>query len=140
LFDVLMARFDAMADHRAAWVSILEADQQEPAAAFARAARRMRTAGWALEAVGINTSSLNSTARVLGLARRLGKVEALWLKDDCDLSKTMAGLDQTLRDSEDLLARGEKLVSLLKSSFQSGAVRRAKATAATAESREDLPD
>jgi hypothetical protein len=29
LFDVVMARFDAMQDQRAAWVSILEADAQE---------------------------------------------------------------------------------------------------------------
>lgn len=135
LFDVIMARFDAMQDQRAAWVSILEADAQEPAASFARAARRLRTAAWALEAIGISTDSLKATARVMGLARRLRKIEALWLKDDADLSKTMAGLDQTLRESEDWLDRGEKLSEFLKS----GSVRRTRFKAADAHSPEDPP-
>jgi hypothetical protein len=135
LFDVVMARFDAMQDQRAAWVSILEADAQEPAASFARAARRSRTAAWALEAIGISTDSLKATARVIGLARRLRKIEALWLKDDADLSKTMAGLDQTLRESEDWLDRGEKLSEF----FKSGSVRRTRSKAADAHSPEDPP-
>jgi len=135
LFDVIMARFDAMQDQRAAWVSILEADAQEPAASFARAARRLRTAAWALEAIGISTDSLKATARVMGLARRLRKIEALWLKDDADLSKTMAGLDQTLRESEDWLDRGEKLSEF----FKSGSVRRTRSKAVDAHSPEDPP-
>lgn len=135
LFDVIMARFDAMQDQRAAWVSILEADAQEPAASFARAARRLRTAAWALEAIGISTDSLKATARVMGLARRLRKIEALWLKDDADLSKTMAGLDQTLRESEDWLDRGEKLSEF----FKSGSLRRTRSKAADAHSPEDPP-
>jgi hypothetical protein len=135
LFDVIMARFDAMQDQRAAWVSILEADAQEPAASFARAARRLRTAAWALEAIGISTDSLKATARVIGLARRLRKIEALWLKDDADLSKTMAGLDQTLRESEDWLDRGEKLSEF----FKSGSLRRTRSKAADAHSPEDPP-
>lgn len=139
LFDVVMARFDAMQDQRTAWVSILEADAQEPAAALARAARRVRTAAWALESVGVSTTSLKSTARVMGLARRLRKIEALWLKDDADLSKTMAGLDQNLRESEDWLARGEKFADFLKSSLQSDAKRRVRVKAADAHSPEDPP-
>jgi len=135
LFDVIMARFDAMQDQRAAWVSILEADAQEPAASFARAARRLRTAAWALEAIGISTDSLKATARVMGLARRLRKIEALWLKDDADLSKTMAGLDQTLRESEDWLERGEKLSEF----FKSGSLRRTRSKVADAHSPEDPP-
>jgi ubiquinone biosynthesis protein COQ9 len=135
LFDVIMARFDAMQDQRAAWVSILEADAQEPAASFARAARRLRTAAWALEAIGISTDSLKAAARVMGLARRLRKIEALWLKDDADLSKTMAGLDQTLRESEDWLDRGEKLSEF----FKSGSLRRTRSKAADAHSPEDPP-
>jgi hypothetical protein len=133
LFDIVMARFDAMQDQRGAWVSILEADADEPAAGFARAARRLHTAAWALEAVGISTDSFKATARVMGLARRLRKTEALWLKDDADLSKTMAGLDQTLRESEEWLDRGEKLTEFLKS----GSVRRTRSKAADEHSRED---
>lgn len=132
LFDIVMARFDAMQDQRGAWVSILEADADEPAAGFARAARRLRTAAWALEAVGISTDSFKATARVMGLARRLRKIEALWLKDDADLSKTMAGLDQTLRESEEWLDRGEKLAEFLKS----GSLRRTRSKAAAAHSPE----
>jgi acyl carrier protein phosphodiesterase len=75
----------------------------------------------------------------MGLARRLRKIEALWLKDDADLSKTMAGLDQSLRESEDWLARGEKFADFLKSSLQSDAKRRARVKAADAHSPEDPP-
>ena len=135
LFDVLMARFDAMQDQRAAWVSILEADTQEPVAGFARAARRLRTAAWALEAVGISTDSLKAAARVLGLARRLRLAEALWLKDDADLSKTMAGLDQTLRESEDWLDCGDQFAEFLKS----GSLRPKHPKAADGHSPEDPP-
>jgi hypothetical protein len=95
----------------------------------------LRTAAWALEAIGISTDSLKATARVMGLARRLRKIEALWLKDDADLSKTMAGLDQTLRESEDWLDRGEKLSEF----FKSGSLRRRRSKAADAHSPEDPP-
>ena len=135
LFDVVMVRFDAMQDRRASWASILEADAHEPTAALARAARRIRTSAWALEAVGISTASLQATARIMGLARRLRKVEALWLTDDADLSKTMAGLDQTLRESEQWLARGEKLAVVLKSA----SLGRKRVKAADARLPEDPP-
>lgn len=139
LFDVVMARFDAMQDNRAAWVSILTSDTQEPAAALARATRRLRTSAWALEAVGVSTTSLKAAARVMGLARRLRQVEGFWLKDDADLSKTMAGLDQSLRESEQWLARGEKLAEFFKTSLQTGVQRRARSKAADARSPEAPP-
>ena len=107
LFDCFMARFDAMEPDRLAWVSILSADALDPAARLARAARRARTAAWALEAVGVDTTMMGAWLRVLGLARRLKKIEALWLNDGPDLSKTMAGLDQSLKESESWTNRAD---------------------------------
>ncbi|GIU67503.1 hypothetical protein [Candidatus Phycosocius spiralis] len=100
LFDCFMARFDGMEIQRSAWVSILKADALDPAASFARATRRARTSAWALEALGVDTTMMWAWFGVLDLARRLKKMETLWLDDGPDLSKTMAGLDQSLKESE----------------------------------------
>jgi hypothetical protein len=109
LFDCFMARFDAMEADRLAWVSIFSSDALDPAARLARASRRARTTAWALEAVGVDTTMMGAWLRVLGLARRLKKIEALWLDDGPDLSKTMAGLDQSLKESESWASRADAM-------------------------------
>ena len=116
LFDCFMARFDAMELNRLAWVSILSADSLDPAARLARASRRARTAAWALEAVRVDTTMMGAWLRVLGLARRLKKIEALWLDDGPDLSKTMAGLDQSLKESESWASRADAMGAFFRSS------------------------
>ncbi|GBF58093.1 hypothetical protein PbB2_01764 [Candidatus Phycosocius bacilliformis] len=118
LFEIVMARFDGLEDARPSWMSILHGDGQEPATRLARSARRLRTAAWALEACGVSTDQLMSTARILGLARRLSQVENVWMRDGGDLSKTMAALDQTLRDHADWVQRGTRLGERLSALFK----------------------
>jgi hypothetical protein len=137
LFDVLMGRFDAMEENRAAWASILNGDRREGAMALARAARRARTAAWALEAAGVAGGDLKGASRILGLARVLRLAETAWLRDGGDLSATMAALDKGLREAEDWARQGERFARLFR--------RRAPAKAApddgeTAETKNDGAD
>jgi ubiquinone biosynthesis protein COQ9 len=105
LFDVLMSRFDAMEDHRAAWSSILLAERFDMVASLARSARRARAGGWALEASGVSCANLGGAGRSIGLARVLRLTQNVWLDDGPDLAKTMARLDQELRNGEEWIER-----------------------------------
>mgnify|MGYP000883656183 FL=1 len=107
LFDAAMRRFDALEGHRGAMMSILLAEDSENAAKAARAARRLVTAAWLLEAAGIEAAGGAGVARAVGLARILRKAEAAWRLDGADLARTMASLDQGLRDAEDFIKRAE---------------------------------
>lgn len=109
LFEVVMARFDAMECERAAWLSIIAADGAVPSARLARMAMRARAAAWALEAAGAAKPGGRGAFRIAGLARLLAKVEAAWVLDGPDLSRTMATLDQGLREAEEWLGRAAGL-------------------------------
>jgi hypothetical protein len=124
LFDVVMGRFDAMEESRLAWESILQGDRQDLASNLARRARRARTAAWALEATGISSSSVEGAAKALALARLLRACDGAWLGDGPDLAKTMAKLDQGLRDAEMWRERATSFLSLV-----SGALPKAKSAA-----------
>lgn len=113
VFEVLMGRFDAMEDNRPAWTSVLRAEVGDLSATLARRARRVRTAAWALEASGVNTSDLRGASHAIGLARIIRLVEAAWLGDEADLAKTMARLDQELRKGETWLQRLASVGSFL---------------------------
>lgn len=107
LFDAAMRRFDALEGHRDAMMSILLAENSENSAKAARAARRLVTAAWLLEAAGIEAAGGAGVARAIGLARIMRKAEAAWRLDGVDLARTMASLDQGLRDAEDFIKRTE---------------------------------
>ena len=111
LFDVLMGRFDAMEDNRAAWSSILTADKNDMVSGLARRARRARSGAWALEASGVSASDARGAGRSVALARLLRLTEAVWMNDGPDLAKTMAHLDKELRAREEWVERAQKLRS-----------------------------
>jgi hypothetical protein len=109
LFEIAMARFDAMEPDRAAWLSILGADQKLPSAQLARVRRRVRTAAWALEAAGLSSEGLDGAGRVAGMTRIFRKAESAWMGDTADLSRTMAHLDQELRAAEEGVLRFQEM-------------------------------
>jgi hypothetical protein len=113
LFDALMARFDAMEENRAAWVSILDGEVGDGLARIARRARRARSGAWALEASGVTASDMAGAGRVLGLARILRLAEAAWHGDGPDLAKTMARLDQELRKGEAWAMRAQGFADMM---------------------------
>jgi ubiquinone biosynthesis protein COQ9 len=113
LFEILMSRFDTMEAAKVAWVSILKAERSDGAARLARQARRVRAGAWALEAAGVTASNVKGMGRAIGLGRVLRLVEAVWVEDGPDLAKTMARLDQELRQGEDLLGQLETFKNFL---------------------------
>jgi AcrR family transcriptional regulator len=105
LFEIIIARFDALEARRASWTSILMAERGRPREQARRIARRARTAGWVLVAAGIASTGASGAVRVAGLTRILRLCEACWLQDGPELSATMACLDRELAAGGRILAR-----------------------------------
>lgn len=105
LFEVLMARFDAMEPHKQALRSIVSDAVPDPAQARAVLASQK----WMLHAAGIDSEGARGVVRTLGLASVYASVFRTWLDDsDPGLARTMAALDRRLR-------RGEQNLKLLDS-------------------------
>lgn len=103
LFEVVMARLDAMRPYRPAIRSIM-ADASMDAAVM-RAS--LASQAWMLQAAGIDTSGVEGGVRVAGLASVYASVLRTWIDDDDPgMARTMAALDRRLR-------RGERSMSTL---------------------------
>ncbi len=101
LFEVLMNRFDALADHKPAVRSILECTLRDPAQAFGGYTQLRRSMARMLEAADISTAGVRGELRITGLGGVYLLALRTWLDDDSeDLSKTMAALDGYLRRVE----------------------------------------
>lgn len=97
LFEVIMARFDLLAPHKAAIRSIAEATSPDPALLQAALASQH----WMLQAAGIDGSGASGAVRTLGLASVYASVFRTWLDDeDPGMARTMAALDRRLRRGE----------------------------------------
>lgn len=105
LFDVLMMRFDAMADEKEALKRIASDLRRDPLASAPLARPLLQSMGWMLEAAGIDSSGLKGALRVRGLALVWAAAFRVWLEDGEDQSKTMAELDRRLRDGAAFLDR-----------------------------------
>lgn len=112
LFDVIMNRFDAMADDREA-LQIIQRDlRRQPLEVFAMRNGILQSLRWMLEAAHLDAGGLRGAVRQRGLAVIYADVFATWLKDDDPgLAKTMALLDRRLRRVEDLLQRFQSTAS-----------------------------
>jgi AcrR family transcriptional regulator len=98
LIDVIMARFDALAPHRAALRSILRAGGDMGPVDSARAAKSIfASMRWMLEAAGFETGGLRGSLRVAGMTAIYARCFRQWLNDDTpDYGPTMATLDRSL--------------------------------------------
>lgn len=101
LFALLMARFDAADDHKAAVRIIGEAARRDPAlAAYLLASLSLSTARIA-RAAGVATGGWLGPLRVEALAVLVAQVSRTWLDDtDPDLAATMKELDMALERAE----------------------------------------
>jgi hypothetical protein len=103
LFEVLMARFDAMEPHKQALRSIVSDAVPDPA----QVRTVLASQRWMLQAAGIDSEGGRGVVRTLGLASVYASVFRTWLDDDDPgLARTMAALDRRLR-------RGEQNLRLL---------------------------
>lgn len=105
LFDVLMMRFDALSEDKAALKRIAADMRRDPLAGAPLARPLLQSMGWMLEAAGIDSSGIAGALRVRGLALVWGAAFRVWLDDGEDQSKTMAELDRRLREGSELLER-----------------------------------
>lgn len=97
LFDVIMARFDALSGSREAHQRLLHDARTRPALAIALTALVGRTAARTLGAAGLGSTGLAGIVRVNALAAIIVDVGRVWLEDaDADLGDTMRRLDERL--------------------------------------------
>ncbi|MEM7778641.1 MAG: TetR/AcrR family transcriptional regulator [Pseudomonadota bacterium] len=101
LFEVIMARLDIMAEHKAALQSIAQDTTFDStlARAFLNSQR------WMLLAAGLDGDGPRGVLRSVGLSTLFGAVFQVWLQDDDPgQAKTMAALDQRLRRGESAMS------------------------------------
>ncbi|MCC9620534.1 TetR family transcriptional regulator [Thalassospira sp. MA62] len=98
LIAVIMARFDALADHRDGLRAILSDNGDLGPVDMARAIKtHFGSMRWMLEAAGFRTGGLQGSLRVTGLGAIYARAFHHWLDDDTsDFGPTMAFIDREL--------------------------------------------
>ncbi len=96
LFDAAMARIEAMEPHRAALIAIATSE-----GVLISAARFPRIARAILEAAGVEAT----TPRLVAMTAVWARVIQVWRDDEGALNRTMAELDQRLKQMATQLAR-----------------------------------
>lgn len=110
LFEVVMARLDAMQPYKAGIRSILKSPTADARLLF----ELLRTQSLMLEAAGASKDGAIGLLRTAGIASVYGGTLRTWLDDeDPGLAKTMAALDRRLRSGESTLAGAEQVCSAL---------------------------
>lgn len=113
LFDVLMARFDALTDKKAGLRQLMTDVRRDPVLALELNRIAVRSQSWMLVGAGINPDGLMGAARVQGAVLAFSHVMRTWLNDDDEgLAATMAELDKTLRRGEEQLSRLDRVFGL----------------------------
>lgn len=114
LFDLLMARFDALQQHRGGVLALLRDLPLRPAASLLLAAATRGSMRWMLEAAGVPVHGVVGRLRIDGLTAGWFYVLRAWVRDDSvDLTATMAALDRALSramQAEELVSRGDDAI------------------------------
>lgn len=101
LFGLVMARFDATQDFRAAVAAVAAAARRDPGLAAFMAASVPRSVARLAEAAGVATGGITGPLRVQALTLVYLAVARAWLADDsADLAATMKELDTRLAQAE----------------------------------------
>lgn len=101
LFEVIMARFDALTPYRNALGMMAFSARSDLRLAAMTHKHLQRSMGWMLEAAGLGEGGLRGKFRQNGLTVVYIRASLAWLKDGSeDLSATMKALDQALEDAE----------------------------------------
>ncbi len=104
LFEIMMRRYDALGEHKAAVKAITRAMPVDPATAIVLLCQLRRSLAMMLEAAGINSSGPRGRVRTQGLGLIHLATFRVWLRDDTeDQGRTMAELDRNLRRAETLV-------------------------------------
>ncbi len=101
LFEVLMARLDALQEHRPGIKALLPEQARDPLLAAWFAVKAPRQMARIAAAAGVRTHGLRGLLRVQGLTFLYLRVARIWLDDETeDLAKTLKALDQALAQAE----------------------------------------
>ena len=101
LFDVMMRRFDAMQEHREAFVALLRELRFDPLGLVLQLPKAELSMRWVLEAAGLPVGGLMGELRVRGLTVVYLFALRTWMHDDsADMARTMKELDTRLRQAE----------------------------------------
>lgn len=97
LFDMVMSRFDALQQHRAGLLQLLQALRTDPATSFLLYSATLRSMKWLLDGASIPSTGIVGGLRVHGLLALWLYALRAWEKDEsADLSATMAAVDRGL--------------------------------------------
>lgn len=97
LFDLLMARFDVLQQHRGGVLALLRDLPLRPGASLLLAAATRESMRWMLEAAGVPVHGVVGRLRVDGLTAAWFYVLRAWVRDEsADMVATMAALDRAL--------------------------------------------
>ncbi len=97
LFDLLMARFDQLQQHRGGMLSLIAALRTDPATTLLLYGATLRSMRWMLDAAGIPTGGVTGVLRVHGLLAVWAYALRAWERDEgADLPATMAAVDRAL--------------------------------------------
>lgn len=103
LFNVIMARYDALRPYRDALVSIVYGALRDAPTAWVLACTMRRSLAWILAAAGISHVGFDGELRMQGAGAVLLATFWTWAHDDSeDMSPTMASVDRALRNAERL--------------------------------------
>ena len=106
LFELMMRRFDAMADYRSGLASVNADLDFNPIAAVRRVCRIKNTMTLTLEAAGISATGPCGLLRQQGLGAIYIYCLSVWFNDETDdMSATMAALDRALTVADNLIVR-----------------------------------
>ena len=110
VFEVVMARFDALSPHKEAVGRIVRDLRCDPAAALCTAQTLRRSIRWMLECADLSSTGIKGLARANGLAVIYVRTFGLWLRDDSeDKATTMASLDSQLARAESVILRSRSI-------------------------------
>ena len=97
LFDMVMSRFDALQQHRAGILQLLQALRTDPATSFLLYGATLRSMKWLLDGASIPSTGIVGGLRVHGLLALWLYALRAWERDEsADLSATMAAVDRGL--------------------------------------------
>ncbi len=103
LFDLVMARFDLLNEHRASVCALYKGIMKDPAQVLLGFPHVTRSMAWLLEAAGLSPEGWRGAARMAGLSALYLRVLKVWMSDDSpDMAATMAELDRWLARAENL--------------------------------------
>lgn len=101
LFDVVMRRFDALQQHRAGVLALLDSLPLDPGTALVLAGATGNSMGWMLEAAGVPVVGWRGALAAQGMVAVWLYTLRAWRTDPSpDLSGTMAALDRALTRAE----------------------------------------